>query len=256
MKTLTYFCEHNDHFMITAHRGASYEFPENTLLSMQKAFEAGADMIEFDVRGTSDGVPVILHDQTIDRTSNGQGQPEDHTLAELKKLNFSYYLQGERRTAPAFDTMQIPTFEEILAQFHDKVCMNIQTYARTEKVLKEICFLFRKYDMYDKGYLTVYPDTIGPIRAIDPEIELCTTRGWETRSNPENLRMCRESDRCRFVQPIREFTDKAAYDLIHELGMRSNTFFTDDPEEMKVLRQTGADGILTNKAHLMCLHRG
>ena len=95
-RSLTYYYEHPEYFMITAHRGASYEFPENTMLAMQKALEAGADMIEFDLRGTIENIPVVLHDKTIDRTSNGTGMPEEHTLSELKKLNFSWFLQDER----------------------------------------------------------------------------------------------------------------------------------------------------------------
>ena len=254
-RSLTYYYEHPEYFMITAHRGASYEFPENTVLAMQMAVEAGADMIEFDLRGTKDNIPVLLHDQTIDRTSNGSGIPEDFTLHELKKFNFSYFLQGERRTAPVYENVQIPTFEEILATFRGKVCMNIQVYAKTDAVLKNICRLFKEYDMYDHGYFTITPDYIEKVRAIDPEIEFCTTRGWQTRSDPENLRICKESDHCRYVQPVREFTTEEGFALIRELGMRSNVFFTDEPEEMLHLQSMGANGILTNKAHLMCRNR-
>lgn len=254
-RTLTELYQDHTHFMITAHRGASFEFPENTALAMRKAVEAGADMIEFDLRGTADGVPVLLHDETIDRTSNGHGKPEEHTLSELKKFNFSFWLQNNRREAPVYDVMEIPTFEEILAEFRGKAAMNIQVYAKTDDVLNGICRLFRQYDMYDHGYFTVYPALIDKVKAIDPEIELCTTHGWETRSNPETLKLCRETDGCRFVQPVREFTTEENYRYMRELGLRGNVFFTDDPEEMSRLKSLGAEGILTNKAHLMCSHR-
>ena len=254
-RTLTYFCEHPEYFMITAHRSASFEFPENTLLSMQKAVEAGADMIEFDLRGTLDNVPVLLHDQTLDRTSNGTGFPEDHTLKDLKKLNFSYFLQEARRNTPVYDSVSIPAFEEILAALSGKVCMNIQIYAKNDETLKNICFLFKKYEMYDYGYFTITPDYIDKIRSIDPEIEFCTTRSWQTRSSPEMLNLCKGSDHCRFVQPVREFTGEKDFSLIRSLGLRSNVFFCDDPEEMLQLQKMGADGILTNKAHLMCANR-
>ena len=250
-RTLTELYNDRSHFMVTAHRGASFEFPENTLCSMEKAVEAGVDMIEFDLRGTADGVPVLLHDHTIDRTSNGTGYPEDQTLADLKRLNFSYWLQGMRRTTPAYDVMEIPTFEEILIALRDKVCMNIQVYAKTEEVLKEICRLYKKYEMYDRGYFTINPESVDIVRAIDPEIELCVTRGWQDRTDPANLRICREQDGCRFVQPVREFTTAESFRLIKELGMRGNVFFCDEPEVLKNLREMGAEGILTNKAHLM-----
>ena len=254
-RSLTELYNDHNYFMVTAHRGASYEFPENTLCSMQKAVEAGVDMIEFDLRGTSDGVPVLLHDHTIDRTSNGTGEPESHTLSDLKKLNFSYWLQNERRTAPAYEVMEIPTFEEVLATFRDKVCMNIQVYAKSEDVLKEICRLYKKYDMYDRGYFTIYPELIEPVRRIDRDIELCTTRGWQDRTDPENLRKCKEEDGCRFVQPIKNFSTVESFRLIRDLGLRGNVFFCDDPEELKGLKEMGAEGILTNKAHLMVQER-
>lgn len=254
-RTLTELYNDPEYFMITAHRGASFEFPENTALAMRKAVEAGADMIEFDLRGTSDDIPVLLHDQTIDRTSNGCGMPEDHTLAELKKLNFSYWLQGARREAPYADDVTIPTFEEILSEFRGKAAMNIQVYARNDIVLKEICRLFKAFDMYDHGYFTVNPELIEKVRAIDPEIELCSTRGWATRSEPDMLRMAKEEDHCRYVQPVRDFSTAESYALIRDLGMRSNVYFSDDPEEMINLKSLGAQGILTNKIHLQCKHR-
>lgn len=254
-RSLTYFCEHPEYFMITAHRGASYEFPENTLLSMQKAVEAGADMIEFDLRGTKDNIPVLLHDQTIDRTCDGSGMPEEFTLAELKKFNCSYFLQGERRCAPVCKDLQIPAFEEILEDLHGKVCMNIQVYAKNDETLKNICDLFKKYEMYDYGYFTITPDYIERVRAIDPGIEFCTTRGWKDRSSPETLQICKNQDHCRFVQPVREFTTEEDFALIRSLGLRSNVFFSDDPQEMLQLKSMGAHGILTNKAHLMCRNR-
>lgn len=251
-KTLTELYNDHSHFMITAHRGASFEFPENTLLSMEKAVEAGADMIEFDLRGTSDNIPVLLHDETINRTSNGTGKPEDYTLQELRKFNFSFYLQGMRRAASVYEEMPIPTFEEVLAKFRGKAAMNIQVYAKTRKVLEAICRLFKEYDMYDHGYFTIYPENIEEVRSIDKDIELCTTRGWETRSEPDNIRLCRTSDNCRFIQPIKKFSTKETYALIRELELRSNVFHSDEPEEIILLKEMGAEGVLTNKAHLMC----
>lgn len=241
--------------MVSAHRGASFEFPENTLLSMEKAVEAGADMIEFDLRGTSENIPVLLHDETIDRTSDGKGMPEEYTLEELRKFNFSCYLQGMRRTAPICEKMPIPTFEEVLEKFRGKVAMNIQVYAKSKAVLENICRLFKEYDMYDHGYFTIKEKYIEEVRSLDKNIEFCTTRGWETRSDPANIRLCKEADHCRFLQPVREFSTKETFSLIRDLDMKSNVYFTDTPEEMLALKEMGATGVLTNKAHLLCQTR-
>ena len=72
---------------IIAHRGASGEFPENTMLAFEKGLALGADALEFDVRLSSDGIPVVIQDSTIDRTTNGKGAVENLTLRELSKLD-------------------------------------------------------------------------------------------------------------------------------------------------------------------------
>ncbi len=228
---------------ITAHRGASYEFPENTALSMEKAIEAGADMIEFDLRATRDHVPVLLHDSTVDRTSNGSGKPESYTLTELKRLNFSYFRHNERLAEPFCKHLEIPTFEEILEQFRGKAGMNIQIYLDDEIAMRKACDLFLEYEMGDLGYFTVTPKTADRVL---PGIELCLTDGWHERSDPANLKRCKERG-CRFVQPTRESVTAETFRLCRELGLSANVFFTDDAKEAARQFGMGAGGVLTNR---------
>ncbi|MEE8490388.1 MAG: glycerophosphodiester phosphodiesterase family protein [Acidimicrobiia bacterium] len=72
---------------VIAHRGASGLFPENTLLAFRKAIEVGADALEFDVRVTGDGIPVVIHDATVDRTTDGVGAVSQLTLAAISEFN-------------------------------------------------------------------------------------------------------------------------------------------------------------------------
>ena len=92
---------------IFAHRGASGYAPENTLEAFRLAMEQGADGIELDVHLTKDGEVVVIHDETIDRTGNGQGNVRDYTLKELKK--FSFHNRMEK-----YKGVQIPTLKEVL----------------------------------------------------------------------------------------------------------------------------------------------
>ena len=88
--------------LIIGHRGASAEAPENTLAAFDLALAQKADGFEFDVRLSADGVPVIIHDDTVDRTTNGTGRVADMTLAELKSLT----IDGKHT---------IPTLDELFA---------------------------------------------------------------------------------------------------------------------------------------------
>lgn len=93
---------------IWAHRGAKAEAPENTLAAFAVAIDVGADGIEFDVQLSSDGYPVVIHDETLERTTNGHGWVKDHTLAELLALDASGGADG-------FAGESIPRLEQVLA---------------------------------------------------------------------------------------------------------------------------------------------
>lgn len=241
-------------FILTAHRGASWEQPENTLAAMNAAVDAGADMIEFDLRASRDGVPILLHDATLDRTTDGAGRPEEHDLAALKKLNASWFRHGQRLSGPCFQKLEIPTFEEVLAHLGGRIAMNIQVYARDPAVLTEVLRLHDAYNMRDRAYFTVGREMADALRALAPDVELCLTPGWEERSRPENLRLCRAYG-CRFAQPIRGYCAPETFRLCRGLGLTANVFFADDPDEMRALRDMGADGVLTNRPELPALPR-
>lgn len=94
--------------LVWAHRGASGYAPENTMPAFEKAIEMGADGIELDVQLTKDGELVVIHDETIERTSNGKGWIKDSSYAELSRYNYN-------RTCPEYEKVHIPTLEEVYA---------------------------------------------------------------------------------------------------------------------------------------------
>ncbi len=95
-------------FVVIAHRGNSSEAPENTLAAINEAFALGADMVEVDVHLSRDGVPVVIHDETVDRTTNGTGLVSGMTLAELKALDAGSWV------SPRYAGERIPTLGEAL----------------------------------------------------------------------------------------------------------------------------------------------
>ena len=100
---------------IIAHRGYSARAPENTLSAIEAAIEAGADAVEFDLHVTADGTPVLFHDETLARTTNGAGALSERTLAELRGLDAGSWF------APAFAGEPIPTFAEALGRLRGRI---------------------------------------------------------------------------------------------------------------------------------------
>jgi glycerophosphoryl diester phosphodiesterase len=107
-------------FWIWAHRGASSEAPENTLAAFLAAEKAGAQGIELDIHLTRDGVPVVIHDVRVDRTTDGSGPVSRLTLAELRRLDAGSWF------APDFAGEPIPTLEEVLAWAGDRLRLNLE----------------------------------------------------------------------------------------------------------------------------------
>lgn len=107
--------------MLIAHRGGAGLAPENTMAAFRRAVDLwAADMIELDVRASSDGHCVVIHDATVDRTTDGTGAVRDMTLAELKALDAGYQFTRDRKTHPFRGTgVTIPTIDEVLEALPD-----------------------------------------------------------------------------------------------------------------------------------------
>lgn len=149
--------------LVAAHRGDWRNAPENSLKAYQLAIEMGVDIIEIDLAKTSDGVVVIMHDQTIDRTTNGKGKPSDYTFAELRKFHLKNGLG--RLTAHT-----IPTLEEVMQLAKGKVLVNLDKsyacYNEAYQVLKATGTLDQAIFKTDKVYAEVQADYPALLKAI------------------------------------------------------------------------------------------
>jgi glycerophosphoryl diester phosphodiesterase len=110
--------------LIIAHRGYRAKYPENTLAAFEAAIDAGADMIELDVLLTKDRKVVVIHDESLDRTTSGKGPVRDHTLSELKTLDAGSWFDARFRGEP------LPTLEEVLELVDGRIPMNIEIKRR------------------------------------------------------------------------------------------------------------------------------
>ena len=109
--------------LVDAHRGASAWFPENTLVALEAAVASGADSVEFDVQLSADGVPMVMHDDTVDRTTDGSGRVSDLTAAELAALDAGSW------KSPSFAGERVPTLEACLSLLSGMVRINMELKA-------------------------------------------------------------------------------------------------------------------------------
>jgi glycerophosphoryl diester phosphodiesterase len=151
------------HVMVTAHRGDWRNAPENSLLAFKYAIAMGVDIIELDLNKTKDGVIIIMHDQTINRTTDGKGSPGDYTLAELKKFHLK---NGLGRVT----VNTIPTLEEAMQLIKGKVLVNLDKsypyYNEAYQVLRATGTLKQAIFKTTEDYETVrkqYPSIIDSV---------------------------------------------------------------------------------------------
>ena len=130
--------------IIVAHRGSSLRAPENTLAAFRRALYDGADAIELDVRLTNDGELVVIHDARLQRTTNGRGIVERHSLDELKRLSAGAWFHR------SFSSEKIPTLDEVLRLLRGRMGVNIELKAgrrlrKNSGLVDKTCAVIRQH---------------------------------------------------------------------------------------------------------------
>lgn len=144
------YVNHPEYKLVAAHRAAHQKYPENSANAIQEAIRLKVDIVELDVRETKDHELVIIHDRTVDRTTNGYGKVGDLTLAELKKLPLLF--NGE-----VTDQVTL-TLEEALQLVKGKILLDIDCKVDTEAAVLNICKLLTKYKMENEVLFYIYDE--------------------------------------------------------------------------------------------------
>ena len=160
---------YSDHILNLAHRGARMQAPENTLPAFRLAAELGADGIELDAQLSKDGTAVIVHDFTLDKTTNGHGRVSDFTLSELKTLDAGSHFSAEFAGTP------IPTLEEVFAALGPVLLINVElkTDSFTDNGLEaEVIRLIENFNLQDRTMLSSFnPFALRRAYRINPNIK-------------------------------------------------------------------------------------
>jgi glycerophosphoryl diester phosphodiesterase len=147
--------------LVIAHRGGAGLWPENTLYAFERARALGVDMIETDVHSTADGVLVVMHDATVDRTTDGTGRINEMTLAQLKKLDAGYRFSTDgMKTFPQRGRgLTVPTLEEVFAQFPE-MSFTIEPKQERPSLAKPLCRIIREKGMTNKVFIGSFRQTV------------------------------------------------------------------------------------------------
>jgi glycerophosphoryl diester phosphodiesterase len=155
--------------MVIAHRGASSHAPENTFAAFDLALQLGARDIELDVHLSRDGHVVVIHDDRLDRTTNGSGPVAEQTLAALRRLDSGSWF------GVAFAGERLPAFDEVLERYKGRVHLHVEIKGRSPSLAPRTADLIRRQDMADEVTITSFQEArLEEMRAYAPELPA----GW------------------------------------------------------------------------------
>jgi len=235
---------------VTAHRGASGYAPENTVSAISKAIEIGVDRIEIDVQQSSDGVVILLHDKTLDRTTNAHGVVKDFTWKELQKV------RANKGFETKFPDEGIPTLEAIFKLMDGSVEFVIEikhsntTYPEIEE---NVVKLIRKYKAEKWALVHTFNDKVLKyLHQKHPDIrlqKLFVSNIWwlglmlDFKLHFANLK----SYPCVEAFGVHQGSvTKRLVKRIHQLGKKIHVWTVNDQNDMERLMKLGVDGLITN----------
>lgn len=226
---------------IVAHRGFFSEYPENTMLAFRKAVETDCDGIELDVQLTADDEVVVIHDETVNRTTDGKGLIREMTLAQLRGLNAHGAFVGR------FDFEPIPTFREYLAYMADKrqftnieLKNSIFVYPQLEE---KVIALIREYRLEDRCCFSSFNHfSMQRCKELAPGM----ATGLLTSSWLVNAGAYGKSIGADYINCIYSFCTPENVAEIQGQGLNCNAWTVNDPEHMRMLAKLGVESIITN----------
>ncbi len=233
------------HENVIAHRGASHARPENTLPAFEHAIELGADLLEFDVRLTADGHAIIMHDASVERTTNGTGAVRSLTLDEIRKLDAGL------KYGTLYKDIPVPTLDEVLELARPSgVGLDVQIYATEDSrdgLTKAVVEALNRHEYDDRAFIAAEEDVVLLARELDPNRPICNLTGQrDAKSLDRNKKTGSTTVQAfaKYVTP--QFVEKA-----HKMGIVVNVFYADHVNEMRRLIDCGVDGILTNEPEML-----
>lgn len=235
--------ENFSHTVIFAHRGASSLAPENTLASFGLAVQDQADAIELDAKLSSDGHVVVIHDQTIDRTTDGKGKVNELTLADLKTLD------AGSKFATKYTGEKIPTLDEVFEHVGRKLLVNVElTNYQTPKddLVQKVAEIVRRHDLARRVLFSSFlPKNLIMIKQIIPSstVALLCLPGI-TGAFSRSIFMKRVSP--HIIHPYLSDVNSYFIKTEHSRGRRVHVWTVNKDSDLKKMAALGVDGVFTD----------
>lgn len=218
--------------LITSHAACKGHAPENTLAGIRAALKYKADAIEIDLHCTSDGVPVLIHDETLDRTTDGTGAVNALTLRQARKLDAG---KGER----------IPTLKEVLDAVDGRALLVLEIKGRDTE--KEILAVVRRAKALERCVVHSFsPKVVGRIRELEPRMPASLLTGGPGVDDPKKLFDLALSLNAQGVAINHDVVTPQLVRAAHLRELRVSTWTVDLEKDVRRVVRAGVDAITTN----------
>lgn len=221
--------------LMIAHRGASALYPENTLRAFIAAADLGADMCELDVRMTRDREVVVIHDATVNRTTNGRGRVGAMNAVAIKRLDAGVRFGAEFRDEP------IPTLAEVAAALGRGCGIDVELKERGLE--GRVCDILRERGVIESAIVSSFDwDQLKIVAEQAPGLRLALLG----QKAPAALLRAAAAMHAFAIAPRSDIADGALCAEAHRLGLAVYVWTVDDAPTMRRLMTAGVDGIMTN----------
>ncbi len=227
---------------VFGHRGAPAHAPENTLLAFERALQDGADGLELDVKLSRDGQVVVMHDASLERTTDGTGRVNRHSLDALRQLDAAAHFPAVTERVP------VPTLEEVLARFGQRTIINIELTNYTspfDALPRRVIALVRRFGLQERVLISsFFPQNLWQVAVFAPLLY----RGMLAEPN----RLGRVVNRglwrvgAQALHPHLQDVTPQLVAAVHRAGGRVHVYTVNRPQDMRRLRSWGVDAIFTD----------
>ena len=223
-----------------AHRGASRIAPENTLAAFKEAIEIGVDAVELDLQGTADEQVVVIHDASLDRTTDQSGQIKETSLETIKQADAGTWFD------PKFAGESVPTLPEALVSIADNAIALLEI--KDVSITKSVVRIVQNMDMVEQSVIiSFHSSAIQTVRSLEPRLPTGYIIG--SKENIEPIQLCQQLG--LLGSSLLNVDHRlVTEDFIYEIRRRGITLWcwtVDDIDRMRELQELGIQGITSNR---------